>query len=180
MFTLAELVPITTLPARKDLPINTAPRYANSDPLAAKPVLGKYLEIPRFQPSTPQHNPALELQCFVQCANLLHCLLPCRREPVHAVHDHDDGQRGRTHARDNLADFVGVDAQTVECVGLAELDVALGGEIGGVRCRRVVAQEGEEVVVVLGAEQRGVDDGLEGVEDVFVDSVAGAALQRLV
>jgi hypothetical protein len=106
---------------------------------------------------------------------LLDRLAAGRREPIHRVHNNDDSEGPGAHARDNLADLIGVDAQPVEGGGLAELDVALGAQIRRVRRRRVAAQEREQVVVVRGAEQRRGDDGLERVEHVLVHGVAGAA-----
>ena len=44
----------------------------------------------------------------------------------------------------------------------------------------VVPKESEQVIVVLRAEECGVDHGLEGVEDVFVDGVAGSLSQGFV
>ena len=43
-----------------------------------------------------------------------------------------------------------------------------------------MAEESEEVVVVGSTEQRRVDDGLKGVEDVFIDCVAAGGFEGVV
>ena len=70
---------------------------------------------------------------------------PARREPVHAVHQDGDGQAGGLHAGEDLAEFVGVDAQVVEGGGVGEARVRFGGEVGGVAFGGVLAWEGRVI-----------------------------------
>lgn len=164
---------------KKSIPINARPRHPNRDPPTRKPTLLKHLNIPRLQPRRAQQNPSLDLKRAVQRADLLERLVARRREPIHAIHNDDDGQRRGAHAGNDLADLVGVDAQARKRVRLAEPQVRFRRQVRRVRRRGVAAQQGQQVVVVRGAEQRGVDDGLERVEHVLVDGVAGGGLGAL-
>lgn len=100
----------------------------------------KLLDIPRRQRARAQHHPPAHLERAVQLRDLLRGRRGAGVEPVHRVHHHRDGQCAGADARDDLVDFVGVDAQPVKragpgepCVGLRSevIRVAAAGEVAG-------------------------------------------------
>lgn len=148
MFTLFSVLAnlaslMTTMNRRQNLPINASPWYPHSNSFAAEATFFENSDIPRFQTRATKHNAAFDLQCAVQCPNLLDGLVTRWWKPVHAVHDHDNRQGAGAHARDDFADLICVDAQTVEGGGLAKFDVRLGRKVRRVRGWRVVSQQCE-------------------------------------
>ena len=121
-------------------PIRARPlRHSRRDPLTREAQLLENTHIPRAQPSTPQQHSPADLERAVDGADLCRGFRSSRREPVHAVHQHGDGQAGGLHAGEDFAELVGVDAQVVERGGGGEAGVGFGGEVGWMAFGGVVA-----------------------------------------